>query len=125
MDETSWQHDMVSADADETKHTVRLAKGLAAHNIRELTDGFQLGENDVICGRGRKCFQHTGNQKFRKLVADLLPKYHESPSKLTKSFIICDIVNQVLESSATGGFVKKDPVTGKFFEVGDFLAVSE
>jgi hypothetical protein len=121
MEEQTWENEL---DTDDYKQTVRLAKGLAAHNVKQLPEDYQLGEHDVICGRGRKCFQHSGNQRFRKLVADMLPKYSESPSKLDKTFIICDVVNRVRENSPNGGFVKKDPMSGRYFEVGDFLAVS-
>jgi hypothetical protein len=41
---------------------------------------------------------------------------------LGKTLIICQIVNQVRKNSPNGGFVKKDPLTGRYYEVGDFLA---
>ena len=121
MDERSCdnEHEMDEKD----KQIIRLAKGVAAHNMKPLPEDYQIGLNDVICGRGRKCFQHAGNQRFRKMVEDMLPKYSDSPSKLDKTFIICDIVNRVRNNSPFGGFVKKDPMSGRYFEVGDFLAV--
>lgn len=107
------------------KQTVRLAKGLAAHNMKPLSESFELGEYDVICGRGRKCFNHIGNKRFRKIVKDYLPKYADASAKLDKTFIICDVVNRIRKNSPNGGFVKKDPMSGRYFEVGDFLAVSK
>jgi hypothetical protein len=121
LEESSWQNEL---EMDERyKQTVRLAKGLAAHNMKQLPDDYQLGEHDVICGRGRKCFNHIGNQRFRKMVSDMLAKYSDSSSKIDKTYIICDIVNRVRNNSPFGGFVKKDAMTGRYFEVGDFLAV--
>jgi hypothetical protein len=122
MNEASWQQyfDM----NDQQGQTNRLAKGLAAHNMKELPVDFRLGENDVICGRGRKCFHHVGNQRFRDLVMDMLEKYSDSPSKLDKSYIICDVVNTIRKRSPFGGFVKHDAQNGRYYEVGDFLAVS-
>jgi hypothetical protein len=116
--------DQVCSDPDEEKHrqSIRLAKGLAAHNMKPLPDTYVLGENDVICGRGRRCFNHIGNQRFRRMVEDSLSKYAEAGAKLEKTFIICEVVNWVRKNSPNGGFVKKDPVNGRFFEVGDFLA---
>jgi hypothetical protein len=98
--------------------------GLAAHNYKQLPQYFVPGENDVICGRGRKCFNHPGNKRFRGIVASYLEKYSKTNVKLEKTLIICDIVNKVRQNACgQGGFVKKDPVTGLYYEVGDFLAV--
>jgi hypothetical protein len=91
--------------------------------MKPLPDTYVLGEYDVICGRGRRCFNHIGNQRFRKMVEDSLSKYAEASAKLDKTYIICEVVNWVRKNSPNGGFVKKDPVNGRFFEVGDFLAV--
>ena len=122
MNETAWQN--YFSMNNQNDNSIRLAKGMAAHNMRELPPDYQLGDNDVICGRGRKCFNHIGNQRFREMVLDLLEKYSDSSSKLDKSYIICDVVNRIRKSSPLGGFVKKDAQTGRYFEVGDFLAVS-
>jgi hypothetical protein len=101
----------------------RLAKGVAAHNWKNLRKNYVPGEHDVICGRGRSCFYHIGNQRFRTMVASCLEEYYSASTKLEKTFIICGIVNEVRQNSQNGGFVKCDPMTGQFFEVGDFLAV--
>ena len=121
MNEASWQQcfDM----NDKNGHTNRLAKGMAAHNMRELPVDFCLGEYDVICGRGSKCFHHIGNQRFRELVMDMLKKYSDSSSKRDKSYMICDIVNTIRKLSPSGGFVKFDAQSNRYYEVGDFLAV--
>lgn len=117
-------YETVSSASLDQKNVLRLAKGQAAHNMRQLPEDYALSEYDVICGRGRRCFNHVGNQHFRKIVADLLPKYSDASAKLEKTIIICDVVNTVRQNSPQGGFVKKDPMTGRYFEVGDFLAVS-
>lgn len=122
LNKASWRNSFEIEDKQ--GKGLRLAKGLAAHNMRELPEDFELGEYDVICGRGRKCFHHIGNQRFREIVLDLLDKYSDSSSKLDKSYIICDVVNRVRKSSPLGGFVKRDANTGRYYEVGDFLAVS-
>lgn len=116
------QGDRVEQKPKEKSRPVRLAKGLAAHNMKPLPFGYVLGEYDVICGRGSTCFNHIGNQRFRKMVADSLDEYSGAAAKLEKTYIICDIVHRVRQQSPNGGFVKKDPLTGGFFEVGDFLA---
>lgn len=108
---------------EQQKEVKRLAKGQAAHNMRQLPEDYALSDFDVICGRGRRCFNHVGNQRFRKIVADMLPKYSDASAKLEKTIIICEVVNAIRRASPEGGFVKKDPMTGRYFEVGDFLAV--
>jgi len=99
-----------------------LSKGEAGHSMTLLPENFQPGEYDVICGRGRKIFMHAGNEKFRRMVADALEAYSNTVTKLEKSYILCEIVAQVRQNSPNGGFVKKDPKDGRWYEVGDFLA---
>ena len=89
--------------------------------MRQLPDDFQPGDCDVICGRGRNVFNHSGNERFRTIVAGYLDRYNQANAKLEKSYILSEIVTRVREASPNGGFVKKDPKTGKWMEVGDFL----
>jgi len=51
-----------------------------------------------------------------------LDKYSAATSKQEKSRIVSSIVDTIRRSSANGGFVKLDPLTGNWFEVGDHLA---
>jgi hypothetical protein len=81
-----------------------------------------LNEDDVICGRGKHCFCHPGNQKFRKLVETFLPAYAKASCKVEKSVVVSNIVDAVRRSSPNGGFVKQDEVSGNWMEVGDHLA---
>lgn len=90
--------------------------------MKPLAENYAIGEHDVICGRGRRCYDHIGNQRFRKMVAHCLDEYSAAATKLEKTFIICEIVVRVRQNSPNGGFVKSDPMTGRFCEVGDFLA---
>ena len=105
---------------DETQRG--LAKGIAGQNMSALPEKFTPGENDVICGRGRKAFSHVGNERFRKLVEKRLDEYSSAAAKLEKSYILSDIVCEVRRRSPNGGFVKKDSSSGRWYEVGDFLA---
>lgn len=83
---------------------------------------FSLGENDVVCGSNRLYNFHSGNKRFRKIVAQNLKKYREA-SKAGKSTIISAIVNFIRKTSPNGGFVQKDPLSGCYVEVGDSHAV--
>lgn len=99
-----------------------LAKGEAGHTMTLLPEDFVPGDNDVICGRGRKIFMHPGNERFRLMVSECLEEYSNTVTKLEKSYILCDIVAQVRANAPNGGFVKKDSKDGRWYEVGDFLA---
>lgn len=87
-----------------------------------LPEDFVPGPYDVVCGRGRRCFTHIGNQYFRGVVAQYIERYSTCKSKLEKTSILGEIVTRVRAFSPKGGFVKKDPQTGRWLEVGDFLA---
>lgn len=97
------------------------ANVVGGQNMVMLPEGFEPGEYDVICGRGRKSFHHLGNSCFRDLVARCLERYANA-TKVEKSFVLSDVVNQVRQLSPNGGFVKKDQSSGRWHEVGDFLA---
>jgi len=85
-------------------------------------DGFEPSQYDVLCGRGRTCKLWKGNLEYRKLVTDNLEAYSAAKSRLDKGAILNCIIDQVRQRSPDGGFVKKDPMTGRWYEVGDFLA---
>ena len=91
---------------------------------RQLPSDYVPGDNDVICGRGNECMNHIGNLNFRNTIENMLDRYSKAISKNDKSTIIVEIVNQVRQNSPLGGFIKKDLLTGCYFEVGDFAAVS-
>ena len=57
-----------------------------------LPVGFTLGVNDVYCGRGGQCFNHTGNIRFRNIVSQHLKRYSNGVTKFDKSKIISDVV---------------------------------
>lgn len=86
-----------------------------------LPEDFSPSDDDVICGRGKKCYAHIGNDRFRKRVTGMLGEYQKARSKLDKSKVLSDVVEQVRLNSPRGGFVKQDS-DGRWYEVGDFLA---
>jgi len=89
---------------------------------RDLSACFEPGDFDVICGKGKGCFNHQGNKNFRRIVGIYLPGYAEATSKLEKSAIVSAIIQSVRTQSPDGGFVKRDLSTGLWSEVGDHLA---
>lgn len=88
-----------------------------------LPDGFVPGEMDVIVGRGKVCYKHSGNQKLTRMVQAVLGTYSSSEAtKKSKSDLIKGIMVQIREGSPDGGFVKFDNDAGQWFEVGDRIA---
>lgn len=59
----------------------------------------------------------TGNRRFRVICRMHLEKYSAATTKQEKSRIVSAIFDTVQRSTDRGGFVKLDPLTGKWFEV--------
>lgn len=89
----------------------------AAYEMIILEPDFEPTSLDVICARGKEAYNHTGNIRFRQLVADQLHNYQTSTSKMAKSQIVREIIESVRRASPKGGFVKK--VNGKWYDVGE------
>lgn len=89
-----------------------------------LPDGFTPGDKDVIVGRGKVCYQHSGNKNLIQIVQSVLQTYCAADAtKKSKSELIKSIMVQIREAaSPTGGFVKFDSEKGQWFEVGDRIA---
>ena len=51
-----------------------------------------------------------------------LKRYVNAKTKVDKSQVVHSIVEDLRESSAVGGFVKKNHVTGRWMAVNDYLA---
>jgi hypothetical protein len=105
-------------DETDTSASRRKASG---SSMTLLADDFVPSDYDVICGRGKKCYNHEGNERFRKRVIGMLDEYSRAKSKLDKSGVLASVVDQVRAASPNGGFVKQNE-TGQWYEVGDFLA---
>jgi hypothetical protein len=63
-------------------------------------------EHDVLCGRSKYFYHHTGNQTFRKLIADNLEAYKSASTKKLKMQIVMTIIDTV--TSRGGRFLMQD-----------------
>ena len=84
-------------------------------------------EYDVICARGKHVASHTGNVAFRETIERHLKRYNWATSKLDKSIIVIEIVDEIRSRTVNGGFIqqKKDPSDRNakiWVEIGDTLA---
>ena len=82
---------------------------------------FEPSNYDIICGRGKVCYDHIGNRRFRVTIDINLQKYMNAASRFEKSLVVNSIVDQIKETSSStyGGFVKKDPLTGRWYALGN------
>mmetsp|Transcript_32729 Transcript_32729/g.48467 ORF Transcript_32729/g.48467 Transcript_32729/m.48467 type:complete len:208 (-) Transcript_32729:13-636(-) len=91
---------------------------LSTHQGRnDLPIDFQPSNYDVICGRGKKFYNHFGNKLFRKTVALHLEEYSKASTKLDKSIIVSTILHSV---RSKGDFVKLEQ--GRWRNVDDEFA---
>lgn len=51
---------------------------------------------DVLCGRGKTCFEHEGNGAFRKIVARHIDAYSMAPTKKAKMQVVVRVVDIIL-----------------------------
>lgn len=51
---------------------------------------------DVLCGRGKVCFEHQGNDVFRSLIAQHVDFYKEALTKKAKMQVVEQVVDIVL-----------------------------
>ena len=86
-----------------------------------LDPGFEPGEHDVICSRGKQYYNHIGNIRFRALIQDQVERYSRAENKVAKSRIVMSIVNEVRSASPAGGFVRFSLKRGCYVEIGDEL----
>lgn len=118
---------MYNADEDSSykEDKAAAARGIgntaSSNSMTLLPENFEPDADDVICGRGKKCYNHIGNERFRQRVLTFLDEYSLAKSKLDKSGVLSKVVDEVRQYSPIGGFVKQD-TNGRWHEVGDFLA---
>ena len=93
-----------------------------AVNKRLLPLHYQPTANDVLCGKGKQCFNHPGNRRFRAVVNANLQRYQAAPNKLDKTAIVNKIVQKVRKDCKVGGFVRPDNNSNRWFDIGDEAA---
>lgn len=73
-------------------------------------------QNDVKCGRGRKCFEHPGNGLLRVRVAFHLEEYRRQVRAAMKTKVIDSIIADVFAEG--GRFLKFDYTIGLWYDGG-------
>lgn len=80
-------------------------------------------KNDVLSGRGGGVNGHCGNQRYRILVNSMKTEYLDPRTrKMEKTHFAAKVVRTVRQSTPPGRFLKLDPDTGMWHEIGDKAA---
>ncbi|CAB9521386.1 Transfer protein [Seminavis robusta] len=77
------------------------------------------GQNDVLLGRGKRFYEHSGNIRFRYMVEHQAADYNATASASAKKRITSDIVAKIHQ---TGGRFLKDDRDAGWIEVDDETA---
>lgn len=62
---------------------------------------------DILCGRGRECYEHPGNKIFRDMIDANLQRYTAAETKHARGTIVTGIVDTIRNSSPNG-FLRYD-----------------
>lgn len=103
-------NDLVSSDAKASRSSETDSLS------RLLPDTFVPQECHVICGRGKKVFDHPGNFNYRCMVLDRVEAYKAAPTKAQKSAVVSSVFDDVTKN---GAFVKEETATGRWHVVDD------
>jgi len=75
---------------------------------------------DILLGKERASFNHSGNKRFRVIINQNLDRYMTVPTKTIKSRLIRDIYDEMKKTGFR--FFKKDNHTDTWHEINDQLA---
>lgn len=84
--------------------------------VAVLESASQMGEHDVLCGRGGGTNSQMGNRRYRALVRDFQPTYLMARRR-EKPLMARSVVLVVRKRG--GRFLRRDDRDGRLFEVGD------
>ena len=76
---------------------------------------------DVLCGRGRDCYEHPGNKIFRDMIDANLQRYTEAQTKHARGTIVTAIVDSIRKDN-TSGFLRFDSQEKTWIELAEYEA---
>ena len=86
----------------------------------KLPDDFVPRDIDILCGRGRGVFDHTGNRHFKQLIQAHANEYRDARTKIDKGVVVASLVDSIREQGIL--FVKKDAKTQSWYDIGEYQA---
>ena len=85
--------------------TIRAHDAVDNKRSRPEPCSITIRPNDVLCGRGKVSFNHSGNRRFRHIISQAIDEYKAAGSKWEKSLVAAKLVS-VIHSSG-GRFLKQ------------------
>lgn len=73
-------------------------------------------QEDVLCGRGKKKFQHKGNEQLRLLVGKFVMNYKNAKTKKERAMIVDFVTKSVYEQG--GRYLIQDNTSGQWYDGG-------
>jgi hypothetical protein len=80
------------------------------HTIIPVASVSKLGPYDILCGRHKESFNHTGNRRFRVLINLNLQRYIDSPSRSDRADLIRSLVRELRNEAGVRFFKKKGSI---------------
>ena len=77
-------------------------------------------EDDVLCGRGRDCYKHLGNQVFRSVIDANLKLYMETGTKHERGTVVTSIVDRIRKAGSS--FLRFDAEHQTWIELPEYEA---
>lgn len=110
----------MNSKCTEHQNHPRLCHDSMNTNVGQLPEHYSPSDYDVICGRGKPFYRHTGNRRFRLIVAIHLEPYIKALTMLDKSLLVISIVDSL--RARNGAFVKWDRNANRWLDIGNKLA---
>ena len=96
-------------DNKSTAATTTTATVLTASATTTAIDNRNMKRNDVLCGWGTDVYNHTGNQRFRKIAREYLQEYMASTTIKERRDVVSQILACINDSHDSGGrFLKSN-----------------
>lgn len=83
--------------------------------------GYQLNDNDVICGRGKRILHHVGNIRFREICLERADQYRKAKTRVLKQKCVSEIILGI--RSAGGRFLQHK--AGEYQDISDEAAAAK
>ena len=107
-----------------------------------LPTDYVPGPDTVICARGKKYWDHSGNQRYRQIIASATSKYSQTTNKYDRTLIVSEIVRTLQRGQCNkdrgcspshttttsiprSAFIKLDPSTKRWKYVVDEIFIRE
>lgn len=93
-----------------------LVKGMSP-----LPPDFVPSNYSVFCGRGKGCYNATGNRRLRVTVSTFLQQYVDAQNRPhDRTRIICQVLDMIKQACPVGAFIKYE--NGWYYELSDKAA---